>query len=462
MGTELVIGSVIFILTYLCIAFEKQLRIDKTVAALAGGVLMVCFILAHHPDKAMEGLSMWNRHADFDVIFLLCGMMIIVNILRDSGIFQYVAIKCAKLGRGYPLPVLALLLFATAALSAFLDNVTTVLLMAPVTLLVATEMKVNPVTFLIPEILASNLGGTATLIGDPPNILVGAEGQKVFGYTEAVSFDFVAFLKVLTPLVVFVMLVFVGLLAVFLRKGMKVTAEERARIMELDEKAAITNAALMKKGLCVMGLTLLGFLTHGLTHLEPGVVAIGGASLLLLVTRESVEEALAKVEWNTLFFFIGLFLVVKGASESGLLSVLGGKLSGFIGHPEMIAYIAPVIVLWVSGLLAGVMNNVSFTLAALPIIKGFAFAFFGGDPAVDPVPVQAEAMYWALALGACFGGNLTPVGAAANLVVIGIAQRNGHTISWGDYLKWGLPCSLGSLLLATAYICGYVWLTMPK
>lgn len=468
MGTELVVGSVIFILTYIVIAFEKQLKIDKTVAALGGGALMVFFILGHHENPAMAGLSMWNQHADFDVIFLLCGMMIIVNILRDSGIFQYVAIKCAKLGRGYPLPVLALLLIATATLSAFLDNVTTVLLMAPVTLLVATEMKLNPVAFLIPEILASNLGGTSTLIGDPPNILVGSEGTKVFSWTakaveqhilpRAVSFDFVAFLKVLTPLVVVSMGIFIAVLAFLLRKGMKVTAEERARIMELDEKAAITNPVLMKKGLIVMGLTLVGFLTHGLTHLEPGVVAVSGATLLLLVTRESVEEALAKVEWNTLFFFIGLFLVVKGASTAGLLNVLGKQLAAFIGRPEQIVYIAPIIILWVSGLLAGVMNNVSFTLAALPIIKGLAYAFFGGNPATDPVPVQAEPMYWALAMGACFGGNLTPVGAAANLVVIGIAQRNGHNIGWGDYLKWGLPCAIGSLLLATAYLCGYVWL----
>ncbi len=470
MGHELLVGSVIFILTYIAIAFEKQLKVDKTVAALAGGALMVFFSLTHHrAPAAMAGLSMWNRHADFDVIFLLCGMMVIVNILRDSGIFQYVAIKCAKLGRGYPLPVLALLLVATAALSAFLDNVTTVLLMAPVTLLVATEMKVSPVTFLIPEILASNLGGTSTLIGDPPNILVGSEGTKVFAWTlsqtagaraaaRAVSFDFVAFLKVLSPLVIFVMAIFVAVLWLILHKGMKTTAEERARILELDENAAIVNPVLMKKGLVVMGLTLLGFLTHGLTHLEPGVVAIAGATLLLLVTRENVEEALAKVEWNTLFFFIGLFLVVKGASTAGLLDVLGKRLAECIGRPEAIAYIAPVIILWVSGLLAGVMNNVSFTLAALPIIHSLSYAFFGGTPG-DPVPVQAEPMYWALAMGACFGGNLTPVGAAANLVVIGIAARNGHHIGWGDYLKWGLPCAIGSLLLATAYLCGYVWLT---
>lgn len=479
MGHELLVGSVIFILTYIAIAFEKQLKVDKTVAALAGGALMVFFILTHHPaPAAMEGLSMWNRHADFDVIFLLCGMMVIVNILRDSGIFQYVAIKCAKLGRGYPLPVLALLLVATATLSAFLDNVTTVLLMAPVTLLVATEMKVSPVTFLIPEILASNLGGTSTLIGDPPNILVGSEGTKVFAWTakaaghaagqaadgaaaaaaRVVSFDFVAFLRVLSPLVIVVMAIFIAVLWLILHKGMKTTAEERARIMELDENAAITNPALMKKGLVVMGLTLGGFLTHGLTHLEPGVVAIAGATLLLLVTRENVEEALAKVEWNTLFFFIGLFLVVKGASTAGLLDVLGKRLAECIGRPEAIAYIAPVIILWVSGLLAGVMNNVSFTLAALPIIHSLSYAFFGGTPG-DPVPVQAEPMYWALAMGACFGGNLTPVGAAANLVVIGIASRNGHNIGWGEYLKWGLPCAIGSLLLATAYLCGYVWLT---
>lgn len=464
----IVIGIAIFIITYLAIAFESKIKIDKTASAIGGAILMLLLVLNKIvPLGTHKGpeLSAWNKHADFDVIFLLAGMMIIVNVMRESGVFQYVAIKCAKMGKGYPLPVLALLLVATAILSAFLDNVTTVLLMAPVTLLVAAEMRLDPIPFLIPEILASNLGGTATLIGDPPNILVGATASKLFAYTKAegftgdvVSFDFATFMRVLTPVVILTMAVFIGILMLKLKGGeMKVTAEERARIMDLDEKATISDWGLMWTGLSIMALTLAGFMLHSVLHVEPGVVAMGGAALMLIITRQDVEEALAKVEWNTLFFFIGLFIVVKGASEIGLLKTLGDQLAAVVGHPESIAYVAPLVVLWVSGILAGLMNNVSYTLAALPIVHALAFSFYGGDPS-GVVPVAAAPMYWALALGACFGGNLTPVGAAANLVVINIAAKSNKKISWSSYLKWGVPCALGSLILASGYICLYVYL----
>lgn len=456
----LILGTLIFILTYLAIALENKLKLDKTATALAGCALMLLLVLKPGSENApvdSHGLSAWNQHADFDVIFLLAGMMVIVNAIRESGIFQYVAIKCAKLGKGYPLPVLALLLFATAFLSAFLDNVTTVLLMAPITLLVAAEMKLNPITFLLPEIMASNLGGTATLIGDPPNILVGSIAGKLYAYTPLVSFDFVSFLKVMTPVVILTMAGFVGIVMLRFKGRLTVTAEERARIMELDENAAISDLPLLIKGLVIMGLTLSGFMLHSLLHVEPGVIAMAGAALTLILTRHSVEEALAKIEWNTLFFFIALFIVVKGASVCGMLDILGVKMAALIGHPENIAYIAPVVVLWVSGILAGIMNNVSFTLAALPIVQSLAFSFFGSGPG-GAVPVEAGPMYWALALGACFGGNLTPVGAAANLVVLNIAARSNHRVSWSEYLAWGVPCAVGSLLLATGYLCLYVYL----
>lgn len=457
----IILGTAIFVLTYLAIAFEKKIKVDKTASALAGSVLMLLTVLKEHGQNTGHSqFSAWNQHADFDVIFLLAGMMVIVNALRESGVFQYVAIKCAKLGRGRPLPILALLLVATAVLSAFLDNVTTVLLMAPVTLLVAAELKLDPIPFLIPEILASNLGGTATLIGDPPNILVGSTASKIFAYTPNVNFDFVAFMRVMSPVVIVVMVVFVSAIMLILRGKMDVTAEERARIMELDEIAAISDKNRMWVGLIIMIITLSGFMLHSLIHVEPGVIAMGGAALMLIATRADVEESLAKVEWNTLFFFIGLFVVVKGASAIGILSFLGAKLAEMIGNPAAIAYIAPIVVLWISGILAGLMNNVSFTLAALPIIESLAENFYGLG-STGAIPIQAESMYWALAMGACFGGNLTPVGAAANLVVINIAERNNKEISWGKYLKWGLPTAFGSLLLATGYICLFVYFHHP-
>ncbi len=457
----IILGTIIFVLTYLAIAFEKKIKVDKTASAIAGSVLMLLTVLKEHGQSTGHSqFSAWNQHADFDVIFLLAGMMVIVNALRESGIFQFVAIKCAKLGKGRPIPILSLLLIATAVLSAFLDNVTTVLLMAPVTLLVAAELKLNPIPFLIPEIMASNLGGTATLIGDPPNILVGSTASKIFAHSGDISFDFVSFLKVMSPAVIVIMAVFIGVINLKLKGTMNVTAEERARIMELDEIAAISDRRLMWTGLIIMLVTLCGFMLHSVIHVEPGVIAMGGAAMMLIATRADVEEALAKVEWNTLFFFIGLFVVVKGASEIGILKFLGSKLAELIGNPDAIAYIAPIVVLWISGLLAGIMNNVSFTLAALPVIEGLAESFYGLGP-TGVIPIQAESMYWALALGACFGGNLTPVGAAANLVVINIAERNNREISWGSYLKWGVPTAVGSLLLATVYICIFVYLHHP-
>lgn len=435
----MILSACIFVLTYLAIALEKRIRIHKTVSALVGSSLMLILIL--RPDgSGTDELSAYNRYADFDVIFLLAGMMILVNILRETGVFQYIAIKCAKLGGGHPMRVMVLMLLATAVMSALLDNVTTVLLMAPVILLVAAELRLDPVPFLIAGILASNLGGTATLIGDPPNLLVGAHATRLgFG------FDFLGFLIVLAPLVILSMAIFLIVLRYRLHGGMQASTEERARIMDLNEKRAITNPKLLRTGLVVMGLTLAGFIVHGLFHLQPGVVAMAGAGLLLALTRKDAEHALAEIEWTTLFFFLGLFVVVNGAAHAGLLAVLAQGLEGMIGRPEGIAYIAPVLVLWVSGIFGGVMNNVSYTLAALPVVDQLARAF-GLEGAA------AESMYWAVAMGACFGGNLTPVGAAANLVVLGIAEKNGHPISFARYLKWGVPCAVGSLVLATGYL----------
>ncbi|MFH0910780.1 MAG: ArsB/NhaD family transporter, partial [Planctomycetota bacterium] len=415
------------------IAFEKQIGVHKTISAMFGSSLMLFFVLQppRHENAGMFA-NTYSFYVDFNVIFLLAGMMMIVNLLRETGAFQYLAIKCAKVGRGRPLPVLALLLFTTALLSAFLDNVTTVLLIAPVTLLVAQQLKLDPVSFLIPEALASNIGGTATLIGDPPNILIGSFAKL----------DFLAFLHALTPFILLVMAFFVGVLAVLLRGKMRVTSEERAQIMDLNERRVITDATLLKKSLVVMAFTLAGFLLHGFFHIEPGVVAMGGAALLLLVTRANVARALEEVEWPTLFFFLGLFIVVSGAVQVGLISAITEKVFALTaGSPAR----AAVLVLWVSGLCAGLMNNISFVAAALPVVGSLASGLH-----LDGA--RAEPLWWALALGACLGGNLTPVGAAANLVICDISGKNGYPISFGRFFRWGLPCALGSLLLSTFYI----------
>lgn len=433
MTHTLAVGGGIFVATYLAIGLERRIGIDKTVVAMLGAVAMLFTILrrvgSHHAG------SIFNESVDFDVIFLLGGMMVIVNVLRDTGLFQYVAVLCAKAGRGFPLVVLSLLVVATAVVSAFLDNVTTVLLMAPVMLLVAAELRLDPVPFLLPAILASNIGGTATLIGDPPNILVGSYA----------GLDFMAFIRVLTPFVIVLMAVFLGVVLLSLRGTMTVKAEERARIMDMDPRRALKDMRLLRRALVVTGLTLAGFFLHGQLSLEPGVVAVAGAALMLAVTGVNVEKSLAEVEWTTLAFFMGLFIVVHGAVEAGLMGRVAEALRAAVESSSRPTLAAPLAVLWISGLAAGFTNNVSFTAAALPVVKQLAAS-------LHLVGLQAAPLWWALALGACLGGNMTPVGAAANLVVLNIAARNQKEISLGRFLRWGVPCALGSLVLASGYV----------
>lgn len=430
----LVLGTLIFLGTYACVAFERKIGINKTVATLVGSSLMLMLILR---PKHLNGVeySAYQLFIKFDVIFLLMGMMIIVHLLSETGLFQYVAIRCAKFGRGEPLRVLVLLVVVTATLSAFLDNVTTVLLISPMTLLLAQQLQLNPLTFLIPQALASNIGGTATMIGDPPNILVGS-------YAKYAGITFSSFLYVLAPFVLLVMAIFIGIICLRLSGAWKVTAEQRARIMDMEERRAIRNAPLMKKGLIAMGVTLAGFLLHGVLHLEPGVIAMAGAALLLLISRADIEDALEGVEWATLLFFMGLFIVVSGAGEVGLFAYVAKSIFRLTGSNP---YFAVVLVLWVSGICAGGINAFSFTAAALPVVKTLATDLGLEGAASQP-------LWWALALGACLGGNLTPIGTAANLVVMDISAKSGHPVTFGKFMKWGVPTALGSLVLSTAYV----------
>ena len=436
------IGTVIFLGTYILIATEK---VHKVICALSGAVLMFIFIFSKSHHGATEkltgdaaryaSLDVWAQNVNFDVIFTLCGMMILVNILSTTGLFQYVAIKCAKIAKGSPLKMMILLSLATAFMSAFLDNVTTILLVAPVTLLVCAELGVSAIPFLMAETLSSNIGGTATLIGDPPNLIIGSFA----------NLDFMAFIINLAPFVVILMAVYMFVLYLYYRKKLYVTVEKRARIMELDERAAITDRKKMTRGLIVMALTIAGFLSHSVTHLEPGVVAMAGAAAAMALCRVDVEKALEKVEWVTLFFFIGLFVLVSGAKACGLINVIGNGLSVLDKvHPLVVI----LIVMWVCGAAAAVTNNVSFTAAVVSIIAIFMerAPYFSGNVEL------CNLMWWALALAVCLGGNGSLVGAAANLVTAGLAEKAGMKISFKDFMLYGLPVTVGSMVLASAYI----------
>ena len=435
------IGTTVFVLTYILIATEK---VHKVICALGGAALMFIFVL-HRGHGAAENLTgaaaeyakldAWARHVNFDVIFTLCGMMILVNILSTTGLFQYVAIKCAKLAKGSPLKMMIFLCVATAFMSAFLDNVTTILLVAPVTLVVCSELGIPAIPFLLAETMSSNIGGTATLIGDPPNLIIGSFAQL----------DFMAFLINLAPFICVLMALYMVCLWLYYRKKLYVTIEKRARIMELDERAAITDRKKITAGLIVMLLTIIGFLLHSVTGLEPGVVAMTGAAAALAVCRVDIEKALEKVEWITLFFFIGLFVLVAGAKDCGLIAFIGEGLK-VLNHMHPVITI--LIVMWVCGTVAAVTNNVSFTAAVVSIIA----LFMQNAPVFQGNEVLCKLMWWALALSVCLGGNGSLVGAAANLVAVGLAEKAGCKLSFKDFLRYGIPVTAGSMICASIYI----------
>jgi len=410
------IGLAIFAVTYALIATE---RLHKTLAALAGGVAMVLVGIVSQ-ERAFEEI-------DFNVIFLLAGMMILAGIVRKTGVFGWIAVRAARFAGGDPYRILVVLSLITAVASAFLDNVTTVVLVGPITLFLAGRMGMNPFPFLMSEILASNIGGSSTLIGDPPNILIGS----------AAGLDFGAFLLHMAPLAVILLAVYLVAARWLFRGMLTVDPELRAAILELDEREMITNPALLRSSLAVMGLTLVGFLFHGALHLEPATVALTGAVVLMIVARESPEEVLRDVEWPTLFFFIGLFMLVAGVIEIGLIdavadairSLTGGALAG-----------TSLLVLWLSAILSGIIDNIPYTATMIPVVEQLAEG------------QRSDALWWALAIGADLGGNATIIGASANVILAGMAEREGHPIGFGQFLRYGLPVTLGTMVIATAYL----------
>ena len=444
-------ATIVFFGTYAVIASEK---INKTTAALIGSSLMLLFVLpgphgaglffpATPPWLAEDfrliatnhTLDSYAKYTNFDVIFTLAGMMVLVNLLSGTGVFQYIAIKCAKLAKGSPIRMMILLVASTAFLSAFLDNVTTVLLIAPVTLVVASQMKLPVLPFLMAETIASNIGGTATLIGDPPNLIIGS----------VANLGFMAFLLNLGWVIVLFVIIYCVVLYFWYGKKMHVTVEHRARIMELDERAAITDWHNMKRGGIVITITIVGFLIHSLIGVQPCVIAMAGAALALLLCRVDVNHVLEKIEWSTLFFFLGLFILVRGAEYGGLMAEVGSWLE--VTHSwNPLVFI--IVLMWVSGVAAAVTNNVSYTAAMVAIIS----VYLSSNPIfADNQPLR-ELVWWGLALAVCLGGNGTLVGAAANLVTAGIAEKAGVKVDFKTFLIYGVPVTFFSLIGATAYI----------
>lgn len=417
----------IFLVTYAIIISEK---INRAVIALLGAVLMVAFGI-------VELKTAYTHHISWETITLLIGMMILVGITSKSGVFQFVAVKAAKMAKGNPVRILIILSLLTALGSAFLDNVTTVLLFVPVTFSVTRILNVNPVPFLISEVLFSNIGGTATLIGDPPNIMIGSANPHL---------TFNAFLFNLAPVVLVITIVTAVIIYLLYRKQLKTDQALIDKLMQLDEKSYIKDPVLMKKSLAVLGLTILGFILHSVIHLDAAVIALGGAVILMLIAVEEhdLEEVFASVEWVTIFFFAGLFTLVGGLVDIGLIKSLAERALDITGGD--IGF-ASVLILWVSGIASATIDNIPFVATMIPLIQDMAVGM-----GLSPDASQIDVLWWSLALGACLGGNGTLIGASANVIVAGIASREGHGFSYWDFLKIGAPITLVALLISHAYI----------
>ncbi|GGN29777.1 membrane protein [Lentzea pudingi] len=416
----------IFLVAFFYIATEKA---DKVKVVLIAAGLMTVLGLA----PGSEVFFSEHEGIDWNVIFLLFGMMIIVGIVKQTGVFDYLAIWAAKKARGRPYRLMVMLMAITAIASPFLDNVTTIMLVAPVTIVVCNRLRIAAQPYLIAEVLASNIGGAATLIGDPPNIIIGSRA----------GLTFVDFLVHMTPIVVLVFIVFVLLTKVLFRKSFQYNPKYVDAVMALQERRAITDPAMLRRCLIVFTGVVIAFGLHAVLHLEPSIVALVGAGVMLLVTRADVSDVLAEVEWPTLAFFMGLFVMVAGLVHTGVVETVGTWTIDVLGDDY---FLAATALLFGSSVLGAFFDNIPYVATMTPIVEGVV--------ADIPNPETGRALWWSFALGADFGGNGTAVAASANVVAIGIAARSGHPISFWQFTRYGIVVTLFS----TAMAWGYVWL----
>ena len=418
MSPNEIISIVIFLLVMVAIVSEK---VHRAAASLAGAVIL----LATHVltvDSAIE-------HVDVNTVGVLVGMMLFVAVVKNSGLFEYIAIKSAKLTHGKPWAIMAVFAIITAVLSAFLDNVTTVLLVGPMTLASTSILKVNPVPFLLTQILASNMGGTATLIGDPPNIMIGSEA----------GLGFADFILNTAPIVVIIMAV--SLLCFYLMFGrkLKVSNDAMQAVMELDENRAIKDKSLLIKSVVMIGLVVIGFMFHSSLGMESCTIALLAAVILMIVGKQDIEDVIMGVEWSTILFFIGLFVVVGGMEETGVIDQLATLLIGMTGGNMVLTML---IILWVSAIVSSFLDNIPFVATLIPMILAIQ-----AESGMDVTP-----LWWALSLGACLGGNGTLIGASANVVLSGISNKNGYPITFMSYLKVGFPMMILSVAISMVYL----------
>lgn len=412
-----IISVVIFAVTMLAIMTEK---IHRTVAAITGAILLIL--------TGVLSVESSFSYVDINTLGVLIGMMIFVTIVKNSGIFEYIAIRTAKLAKGRPWAIMALFMIITAVLSAFLDNVTTVLLIGPMTLAITNMLGVNPIPFFMTQILASNIGGTATLIGDPPNIMIGS----------AAGLSFTDFALNTGVAVVFVMIATVICFYFIYGRKLHVTPEATQVVMALDEKKAIKDHALLVKSVVMICFVIIGFVFHSQLHLESCTVALTAAIIMMLIGKQDLEETIAGVEWTTIIFFTGLFIVVGGLQETGIINILANKL---MDATDGRLALTLIVVLWVSAIVSSFLDNIPFVATLIPLILTMQ------SSGMDVTP-----LWWAVSLGACLGGNGTLIGASANVVLSGISTKHGYPITFASYFKVGFPMMLVSIVISTIYL----------
>lgn len=424
---NVLISAGLLILAYIFIATEKIPKV--TIALLGAGLTIVLGLVS----QAKTVGDLLNPHyfvnfIDFNVIFLLVSMMIIVNITTRSGVFSYIANELLKLTKGHPILILMMISIFTAVVSAFLDNVTTVILVMPITFAIARKLDLDPVPFLLSEVFASNIGGTATLIGDPPNIIIGS----------AAGFTFMDFVNNLTGIVIIVLFAAIGFMVIMFRDKLNTTDDKMDEVAEIDNSHTITDKNLMIRSLIVLGLVILGFVTHDVTHIETCVCAMLGASVLLLF--EKPTNILKDVEWNTIFFFVGLFIIIGGVEASGGIKLMAEWILKVTqGSQEA----ASMLILWASGIVSGFIDNIPYTATMSPMLVEIEKTM--GVEYTTP-------LWWCLSLGACLGGNMTIIGAAANVIVSENAAKEGHPIAFVRFMKYGVAVVAMSLLLSSIYV----------
>ena len=430
--TGAAIGSLaIFALAYVFIASE---RIDKTVAALLGAsaVILAGFIPYHDALAAI----------DLNVILLLIGMMLVMSMLSETGVFEWLAVRIAKSARGNGVVIFLEFMIVTAVLSAFLDNVTTVILLAPITILIAEILEIPPVPILILIAIASNIGGTSTLIGDPPNILIGSQAGLSFN----------EFIVNLGPAVLIIATLVFPLMAVVYRRKLQVEERVRHRLERTRPERAILDPTSLRRGLFIFALMILGFFLGRAAGIEPGIVAVAGAMVMSLACKKDLHHALGKVEWNTVFFFIGLFMLIGSLEHNGIFELLGRFIMDATGGHLLTTVIT---ILWFSAIMSAIVDNIPLVIAMIPLIQSMipSFAVSMGEPSAEILRAQVEEpLFWALALGACLGGNGTLVGASANVVVAQIGRRNGYNITFLGFTRYGFPIMILTLAICTVYL----------